>query len=293
MDPAPSSLRPRLAAGLLAAAALLGCDDRSGERELAASRVYEPVGRRISWDASPAQRHGISAGDFAGAAGGASAGDMDPHAGGAAELHWTVPPGWTERPPALFREANFLVAGDERAECYLTTLPGEAGGMDANVNRWRGQLSLPPLDAAEVAALPRVPWLGGEAAFVDFEGRWGGMAGDESEDGWRLVGLLQVGHAGSLFLKMVGPAEVIDGQLEAFHALADSFHVGHEGDHEGEGVRFFENLTEPVVLKGERREPLVVRSGVFWRLNRHVRPRSGWLAAFVSDHWNEALNPNL
>lgn len=59
------------------------------------------------------------------------------------------------------------------------------------------------------------------------------------------------------------------------------------------GFRFFENLTEPVVLKGERREPLVVRSGVFWRLNRHVRPRSGWLAAFVSDHWNEALNPNL
>ncbi len=59
------------------------------------------------------------------------------------------------------------------------------------------------------------------------------------------------------------------------------------------GFRFFENLTEPVVLKGERREPLVLRSGVFWRLNRHVRPRSGWLAAFVSDHWNEALNPNL
>lgn len=59
------------------------------------------------------------------------------------------------------------------------------------------------------------------------------------------------------------------------------------------GFLFFENLTEPVVLKGVEREPLIVRSGVFWRLNRHVRPRSGWLAAFVSDHWNEALNPNL
>jgi len=59
------------------------------------------------------------------------------------------------------------------------------------------------------------------------------------------------------------------------------------------GFRFYENLTEKVMLQGQEREPLVVRSGAFWRLNRHVRPRSGWLAAFVSDHWNEALNPNL
>lgn len=59
------------------------------------------------------------------------------------------------------------------------------------------------------------------------------------------------------------------------------------------GFKFFENLTEPVLLNGWEREPLIVRSGVFWRLNRHVRPRSGWLAAYFSDHWNEALNPNL
>jgi hypothetical protein len=39
--------------------------------------------------------------------------------------------------------------------------------------------------------------------------------------------------------------------------------------------------------------PLVVRCGVFWRVNDHVRPQSGWFAPFVSDHWNEALNPSL
>jgi hypothetical protein len=59
------------------------------------------------------------------------------------------------------------------------------------------------------------------------------------------------------------------------------------------GFKFYENLTEKVVLQGQEQEPLVVRSGVFWRLNRQVRPRSGWWAVFVSDHWNEALNPNL
>ena len=59
------------------------------------------------------------------------------------------------------------------------------------------------------------------------------------------------------------------------------------------GFKFFLNLTEKVVLKEKEREPLVVRCGTFWRVNHHVRPQSGWLAAFVSDHWNEALNPSL
>jgi hypothetical protein len=59
------------------------------------------------------------------------------------------------------------------------------------------------------------------------------------------------------------------------------------------GFKFFLNLTERVLVKGKEREPLVVRNGVFWRVSHHVRPQSGWWAVFVSDHWNEALNPNL
>jgi hypothetical protein len=58
------------------------------------------------------------------------------------------------------------------------------------------------------------------------------------------------------------------------------------------GFKFLLNLTENVVLKGEEREPLVIRCGAFWRLNQHVRLRSGWFSAFISDHWNEALNPS-
>jgi hypothetical protein len=59
------------------------------------------------------------------------------------------------------------------------------------------------------------------------------------------------------------------------------------------GFKFLLNLTQPVELKGQTREPLVVRCGVFWRVNDHVRPQSGWFAAFLSDHLNEALNPSL
>lgn len=211
----------------------LGCDEGGGrERELGPSREVDPVGRKIHWDASPAERHGISAQDFAGAMGASTtAGAPAPDAMAEESLHWTLPPGWVERPPAPFRDANFLVAGDSRAECYLTTLGGDAGGMDANINRWRSQLSLPPLGAAEIAELPRVPWLGANAVLVDIQGQWTGMTGDEAADDWRLVGLLQIQPTASSFLKMIGPADVIGGQVDAFRALADSFHIGHEGDH--------------------------------------------------------------
>jgi hypothetical protein len=59
------------------------------------------------------------------------------------------------------------------------------------------------------------------------------------------------------------------------------------------GFKFFVNLTEPVMLQGVERQSLVVRCGVFWRVNEHVRIQSGWFKCFLSDHLNEALNPSL
>ena len=58
------------------------------------------------------------------------------------------------------------------------------------------------------------------------------------------------------------------------------------------GFKFYRNLIEPVMLKGSVRPPMLVREGVYWRLNDHVRPNSDFFAWFVSDHWDEALNPN-
>jgi ankyrin repeat protein len=58
------------------------------------------------------------------------------------------------------------------------------------------------------------------------------------------------------------------------------------------GLKFFRNLTEPVMLRGETRPPMLVREGPYWRLNDHVRPNSDFFTWFVSDHWDEALLPN-
>lgn len=57
------------------------------------------------------------------------------------------------------------------------------------------------------------------------------------------------------------------------------------------GLKFYRNLTEPMVVQGEERPPMLVVVGGYWQLNHHVRPDSDFFAPFVSDHWNEALNP--
>lgn len=59
------------------------------------------------------------------------------------------------------------------------------------------------------------------------------------------------------------------------------------------GFKFYQNLTESVRIRGEPRPPLLVREGVYWRLNDHVQPHSDFSSIFITDHWNEALNPNV
>jgi ankyrin repeat protein len=59
------------------------------------------------------------------------------------------------------------------------------------------------------------------------------------------------------------------------------------------GLKFYRNLTETVMLRGEPHPPLLLLEGGMWRLAPHARRGSGFLAAFLSDHYNEALNPSL
>ncbi len=201
-----------------------GCSEGSGPRAFDAPRMVEGAAAELRWDATTAERFGL-----------APAGAPGDDASGAG-LAWTVPAGWIELPASAMRAASFRVAGDPRAECSLVLLPGDAGGLSANVDRWRGQMGLAPLGADELEALPRGELLGGPAVRVDFEGTYSGMGG-EARAGQRMVGLLRVEATGSSFLKMVGPADVVAAELEAFDELARSLRpaagAGEHGPHDG------------------------------------------------------------
>ena len=58
------------------------------------------------------------------------------------------------------------------------------------------------------------------------------------------------------------------------------------------GLVFYRNLTEPQMLKGQVRPPMLVRDGEYWKIAPHVARDSDFFAWFVSDHLDEALNPS-
>ena len=178
-------------------------------REITATRVVARPGSSWQPDASSAARFGLR---LPGPAVQAAA----------PSFAWETPAGWVELPSSPLRQANFLAAGDERAQCYLTILAGDGGGLGPNVDRWRAQMSLPPLDPAALDALPRAEFFGGDAALVDLEGTWTDMAGESGSD-YRLLGLLRFDPGAAKFLKMVGPASVVEREVAAFLALARSF----------------------------------------------------------------------
>ncbi|MFM2199477.1 MAG: hypothetical protein RLZZ505_2909 [Verrucomicrobiota bacterium] len=71
------------------------------------------------------------------------------------EIQVTAPEGWQESEGSSMRVASFAVKGKggATADISVIPLPGESGSVMENVNRWRGQLELPPLAAADDPAL--------------------------------------------------------------------------------------------------------------------------------------------
>lgn len=206
-------------AGALACAAALtssGCSDRSssGERVVARSSVVAsalPTHARTG--ASVEERFGLPR----------EAQSLDGGVDEAASmLRWDLPKGWVERAPSSMRIANFLAAGDADAECYLTILAADAGGLGANVNRWLGQMGHPAMGPAQIDALPRASLFGRDAVLLEVDGDFTGMSGGAPKIEHRLLGLLLVDPNGSAFLKFVGPSDLVARERASFLALAAS-----------------------------------------------------------------------
>ena len=66
-----------------------------------------------------------------------------------ASLLWTAPSGWQVQKGNAVRKGSYAVGGG--AEVAITAFPGDVGGVLANVNRWRLQAGLDPVDDAGLA----------------------------------------------------------------------------------------------------------------------------------------------
>ncbi len=129
-----------------------------------------------------------------------------PTAGGSG-LTWTAPASWTVKPNGSMRKGSFAIkAGTAEADLSITAFPGATGGLEANLNRWRGQVGLPPQAPAEVtAAVENFSANGLEFILVDY-------AGSENH----LIGAIVPYGGNSWFFKLMGPDALVAAQKDSF-----------------------------------------------------------------------------
>ena len=134
---------------------------------------------------------------------------------GGPDLKWSAPAHWQSLPASGMRKGTFRASGADgaMAELAITAFPGDVGGELANVNRWRGQLQLPPITDAELpATITRLTANGLKIAVVEFTG--GTAAAPQ-----RLLGASVPVDGATWFFKFTGPPALIEQEKSAFLAF--------------------------------------------------------------------------
>jgi hypothetical protein len=140
-----------------------------------------------------------------------------PPAGG---LTFTAPPAWASRPSAsTMRIAEFVVpkaAGDsEDAEVIVYFFGGSGGTVDANIDRWIGQMQQPDGSASKDKARRDALTINGlKVTTVDLAGTYvaevrPGATGRYNKPGFRLRAAVVEAKRGPYYIKMVGPEKTM------------------------------------------------------------------------------------
>lgn len=149
----------------------------------------------------------------------------------AAGVRWTAPASWKTEAARPMRAATYsipLAAGDQGvAECVVNYFgPGQGGGVEANIDRWRGQVQgadgKPATAKTDKRTVRGIP-----ITIIDASGTYTGMggpmmAGAKPAAGYRLIGAIVEGPGGSVFFKLTGPAKTIAAQQKNFEQLLAS-----------------------------------------------------------------------
>jgi len=142
----------------------------------------------------------------------------DPHAGPADAAtaapgvpQWIVPSGWKQTTPGPMVLASFDLPGGN-AKVTVSSLGGDGGGLLLNVNRWRDQIALGPVSAAQLPEVTsELETAAGKATLVDLQG-----------EGRRMLTLIVPHQGRSWYYKALGETGVIDRERDAFLQFARS-----------------------------------------------------------------------
>lgn len=132
-------------------------------------------------------------------------------------LTWTAPAHWKTKAASAMRKGTYTLPGDggADAELAITAFPGDVGGELANVNRWRGQIQLPPVgEPALATAITRLEKNGLKIAIVD-------AVGPGATPQHLLGAMIPFGGA-TWFFKITGPDATVTKEKSAFLSFLDS-----------------------------------------------------------------------
>jgi hypothetical protein len=151
----------------------------------------------------------------------------------AGNLAFTAPAGWQTRPAAsAMRVAEFVVPraqGDaEDGELIVYYFGTGAGTIDANIDRWIGQIQQPDGSATKDKAKRTAQTVNGlRVTLVDAEGTYvaqmrPGSTERFNKPGFRLRAAVVETPRGPYYVKMTGPAKTIGAADAAFTAFVGS-----------------------------------------------------------------------
>ena len=229
----PSALTALASAGLL----LTGCQ----KEEITVYRVPKvPPGAGEATGGTP----GLPAGHPSTGAAPAASAAPRPHA------HWgKIPADWREVPATQSRAASFVITGPNKttAEAAIIAFPG-MGGTDLQfVNLWRQQLGLAELTEDELPKLVQ------PASIAGADGKLFDLAGAPKPGGdpaaERIIVALQKQDGVSWFIKLTGPAALVEAQKPAFLGFLKTLQF-HAGADEGEPSTASATTTAPAPSQG-------------------------------------------
>ena len=133
-------------------------------------------------------------------------------------LVWTLPAGWKDQRQGGMRYATLVPGVTGKVDGSVVVLPGPAGGELPNVNRWRNQIGLPPIDeTALVAARAVVKSKAGAVNVYDFT--------SEGQKKSRVIaGLIEAGGS-TWFIKLTGDETAVTASRAGFLQLIGSLRL--------------------------------------------------------------------
>ncbi len=207
------SLRPLACAAVMTLLLMSGCRDREitayrAPKDPVAAATPPPAGAASTNELPP--DHPPVGGAAQPAAGAATMANTAVPTGGD-NLTWTAPAHWTAKPASAMRKGSFTIKdGDAEADLSITAFPGDTGGLLANLNRWRGQISLPPLTEGQLDANREHVDIGAlHVDVMDFAGTANGAP-------TRIIGAVVPLEGETWFFKLMGPEALVAREKAAF-----------------------------------------------------------------------------